>query len=181
MKRKALIKNPSKLNLFVDLVMALAFVTVMELRFTGLQIHELLGLAIAVAFLTHIILHWRWVVSVTLRFFKQLFHESRLNYVLNLALFVDLFIATLSGIVISRTLGLDFGSFERALPWERLHTLTADFSLMLVALHVALHWKWIVSHSKKYLFNFHLPRPKARNLDTQPVPVATSSQNVSAS
>jgi len=129
-KRKALIKNPTKLNLFIDIVMALAFVTVMELRFTGLQIHELLGLAIAVAFLTHIILHWRWVVSVTLRFFKQLFHESRLNYVLNLALFADLLLATVSGIVISRTLGLNFGSFERALPWERLHSLSADPALL---------------------------------------------------
>lgn len=147
---RAMSISRNKLNLFFDITIALAFVVEMEEHFTGLRIHELLGLAFGAGIVVHLALHWRWILNVSLRFFQKLFHESRLNYVLNLALFVDMLIAVVTGILISRTLGLSFGGESRAL--ERLHILSSELSLIIVGLHVALHWKWILAHSKKYLF-----------------------------
>ena len=95
---KKLSINPNKLNLFLDISMALIFAAMMEERFTGLRIHEVVGIGIAVAFLTHVLLHWRWVVSVTRQFFAKIFHESRLNYILNLALLVDIVVVIVTGI-----------------------------------------------------------------------------------
>ncbi|MCC7452041.1 MAG: hypothetical protein IT324_31840 [Anaerolineae bacterium] len=93
--------NPTKVNLFLDPAIALAFVVELEEHFTGIRIHELLGLAFGAAFIVHIVLHWRWIVGVTRHFFKRLFHESRLNYVLNIALFIDMLVATVTGILIA--------------------------------------------------------------------------------
>lgn len=151
--------NTNKLNLFLDIGVALAFVIEMEEHFTGLRNHELLGLAFTIALGIHIILHWAWVVSVTKTFFRKLFHGSRLNYVLNLALFINMLVAVGTGFAISRTLGLDFDiprSAQRG--WQTLHVTSSRLTLIVVALHVALHWKWIAAHAKKYLFTFKLPR-----------------------
>jgi hypothetical protein len=161
--------NRTKLNLFLDIALALAFAVEMEERFTGLRNHELLGLAFGAALLMHIVLHWQWIVCTTKTFFRNVLHESRLNYVLNLALLVDFIVVVVTGVMISRTLGLNLG-IEGGI-WQRVHVLAAELSLLFVGLHVALHWKWIVTHAKKYLFSFRLPTRKS--------PVLSSNRTVS--
>lgn len=145
--------NINKVNLFLDLGLALAFVIEMEEHFTGLQNHELLGLGFAALFTIHLILHWKWVVNIVRHFFKRLFHESRFNFILNLSLLIALLVVTVSGIAISRTLGLTFSGVDHQ-SMERIHKLGSQFVLILVGLHVAMHWKWIADHAWKYLFAF---------------------------
>lgn len=170
----------NKLNLFVDLGIALAFVVEMEEHFSGLRVHELLGLAFGAAIIVHLILHWQWIVGVTRRFFQNLFHESRFNYLLNTALYVDMAVVIISGILISRTIGLQLGlNGGQSFPLQTLHTFASQLCLVIVGLHVAVHWKWIVTHSQKYLFNFRalLPAHKARTVQS----TARSSSNVTVS
>jgi hypothetical protein len=149
-------RNPNKLNLYLDLALVLAFAVEMEAHFTGLHNHELLGLAFGLAILIHIVLHWNWVVSITKHLFSKLFHESRLNYLLNLALYVDMVIVIVSGILISRTIGLSLPRLELV---EPIHRLASEGILVLVGLHVALQWKWIVTHAGKYLVPARLSKP----------------------
>jgi hypothetical protein len=141
-------RNPNKLNLYLDLALVIAFAVEMEEHFTGLHNHELLGLFFALVAIFHVILHWDWVVSITRRFFSKLFHESRLNYILNLALLIDMAVVVITGILISRTIGLSLNQ-QSLTP---IHMLASHLSLIIVGLHVALHWKWIVTHAQKYLF-----------------------------
>lgn len=153
--------NPNKLNLFLDMGIALAFVVEMQERFTGLRNHELLGVALGLILIVHIVLHWRWVVSITRHFFQNLWHDSRFNYVLNLALFADMALLIVTGLLISRSLGLNLGLDRQAQgSWQRLHILSSEMALIIVALHVAVHWKWIIAHSRKYLFNVRLSLPR---------------------
>lgn len=168
----------NKLNLFLDIGIALAFAAVMEQHFTGIRIHELLGLGFGVALVVHILLHWRWVWNVTRHFFQKVFHESRFNYVLNLALFIDMVVIIVTGIGISRTLGLELG-IERSLSstFERLHILASNLSLILIGLHVAMHWKWIATHAQKYLLPGQFWRLPSRN--TQPIPAASNTNTLS--
>lgn len=149
-------RNPNKLNLFLDLALCIAFVVEMEEHFTGLRNHELLGLAFGAAILIHVALHWDWVLSITKRFFNKVFHESRLNYALNLALLIDMIVIVVTGIMISRTLGLQLAVSEAIQP---LHLLASHLSLVLIGLHVALHWKWIVTHTQKYLLPGGITKP----------------------
>lgn len=159
-KRRIRLNTP-KINLILDLFLALAFVVDLEYHFTGLTLHELIGLALGITLLVHILLHWGWIVSITRKFFNKLFHESRLNYLLNILVFVDLFVITLTGLAISRTLGLNLG-LDRSLmqTFERLHILASNFSLVLIGLHVGLHWKWIVTYTKKYLLRLPFRRQR---------------------
>lgn len=178
--------NQSKWNLFLDVALAGAFVLVLEEHFTGLNWHELIGVGFAIGLLVHFILHWRWVFTMTKTFFRKLFHESRLNYLLNLVLLVDLAVIIVTGIGISRTLGLELG-LDRSLSssFEQWHRLASNFSLLLVGLHVAIHWKWIVSHARRYIFRnpfrflLHRQAPHpvvAHSLVTTPIIVTHSTQ-----
>lgn len=144
--------NITTMNVILDLVLLVVFILEMEEHFTGLPLHELLGLGFGVALILHLLLHWDWIVSITRTFFKSLLTESRLNYVLNIGLFADMLFVTVSGILISRTLGLNLTldeEFRRTL--QVLHMVGSELVLILVALHVALHWKWIKTNGAKYL------------------------------
>lgn len=163
--------NRTRLNLILDTALALVFATLMEEHFTGLRIHEIVGIAVAVAFLTHIALHLDWIINITRTFFVKLFHETRLNYVLNLALFVDMIVIIATGILISRTLGLSLGVAASAqFPLQLIHTGASQLGLIIVGFHVALHWKWILTSVQKYMP--HLPGSHARR--------SSSSSNVNA-
>lgn len=143
----------NKINLYLDLILTVLFVFEMEVQFTGLGLHELLGLLFAILLGIHIVLHWQWIVSITRTFKKKVLHESRLNYVLNAALFLDVLLMTISGLMIAQTLGYALGLSDSGMStWLFLHVVSSQLSLILIGLHVALHWKWIVSNTKKYLF-----------------------------
>lgn len=151
--------SKTKVNLFLDITLALAFVLALEEHFTGMNLHELIGVGMGVGIIVHIILHLKWIVSTMRRFFSKMFHESRLNFVINILTFVDLAVIIVTGIGISRTLGLEFG-FDPSLSHslEQLHKQASTFSLMLIGLHVGMHWKWIASNVRRYILRWPFHR-----------------------
>ena len=100
----------------------------------------------------HLLLDWNWVVGLTKKLFRKVAFKARLNYILNWLFFIDGVIVMWSGILIS----------EIALPlfgiqpvgghtWKTIHSVSADISLFILAIHTALHWDWIVTVVKRYL------------------------------
>ena len=142
-KRKT---NPTKVNLLLDAVIFVAFLLALDPRLTGIALHEWLGLAGAAAVVVHLLLHWEWIAGVTRRFLGRTSGAARLNYVVDALFFLDLIVISLSGLMVSQALlpllGLAApgGSF-----WLVAHSLSADVAVVLVAVHAALHWKWIVN------------------------------------
>ena len=144
--------NPTKTNLWLDVGIFVAFLLALDPRLTGIAIHEWLSLAAAAAVGAHLVLHWEWIVAVTRRFFGRTSGTARLNYVVDALFFINLIIIMLSGVMVSQAvlpaLGLAApdGSF-----WLILHSLSADWAVVLVAVHTALHWKWIVQALRRYV------------------------------
>ena len=62
-----------KTNLYVDIAILVGFLVAYEPALTGVAVHEWLSLAFASAVILHLLLHWDWVVQVTLKFFRKLF------------------------------------------------------------------------------------------------------------
>ena len=142
----------SKTNLILDITIFTAFLAVANPSLTGMTVHEWLALAFAAAIVTHLLFHWSWLVSVTKHFFKKLFHQSRLNYLVDALFFISMTAAMLSGLLISKsvmsTLGIQLNASHG---WESIHKLAADTSLIMLGLHFALHLKWVVTNLKRYL------------------------------
>lgn len=146
-------KNLTRTNLHLDLTIFAGFMIAAAPALTGDALHEWLGVVLAAGFTAHLLLHWRWIVEVTRRFFRTTAHGSQLNYLLNTGLFIAFTLITFSGVMMSKSvlplLGL---SGSRGFFWHALHAQATNVALLLVGLHLALHWKWIV---------FNLRRPAA--------------------
>lgn len=138
-------------NYVVDLAIFLAFLVAMNPHATGMSVHEWLGIAFGAAIMTHLLLHWQWIVNITRRFFGQVSKSARLNYALNLLFFIDMTIIIFTGIMISEsalpTLGI---TLANGFAWRGIHTTAANLALPILGLHVALHWRWIVNTTKSY-------------------------------
>lgn len=144
----------TKTNLVLDLTIFTAFLAVASPRLTGNTIHEWLSVAFGAAIVTHLLFHWKWLVEVTTKFFKNFFNQSRLNYVVDLLFFLAMTLALFSGLMISKDVMSFFGiQLDVSRSWKTLHNLTSDASIILLGIHSALHWKWIVANIKRYVFS----------------------------
>ena len=135
----------TKTNLFLDFTIFTAFLVAYNPRSTGVPIHEWLSLAFAMAVITHLLLHWKWIVRISKDFFKKLFHQSRLNYVLDIFFFVAVTATIFSGLMISESILPTLGiQLDVSRGWRSVHSLAANASLILLGSHLAMHLKWVL-------------------------------------
>lgn len=140
-------------NLIVDTAIFGGFLLATDPHTTGQAIHEWLGIAFGATIIVHLLLHWKWIVNVVRRFFTRLPGQVRINSLLNSLLFSAVTLVIFSGIIISKVVLNAFGlSGSHDMIWRWLHSSATNAALVLVGLHVALHWKWIVSSVKRYVW-----------------------------
>ena len=154
MNKQATVKksttSKTKIKLILDVTLFLIFLVVFQEKATGNTWHEWLGVGITAVIITHILLNWQWVVSVTKRFFHKLNAEPRINYIVNSGIFIGFTTIIFSGLMMSRSVLPFFGlEASSSHTWETLHATASDIVVWLTALHVALHWRWIVNAIKR--------------------------------
>lgn len=120
-------------------------------RATGLPLHEWLGIALVLPVVLHLLLSWSWI-SAGVRAFLGARPRSRVNFVLNLLLFILFVLEIVSGMMISQvalhTLGIGTVD-DRA--WRALHNLGLNWMLLLLGLHVAMNWHPLLLGLRRYL------------------------------
>ncbi|MCX7791978.1 MAG: DUF4405 domain-containing protein, partial [Chloroflexaceae bacterium] len=117
---------------------------------------------------------WNWLIAVTRRFFGAATWRARTNYLLNALLFVCFTVTLFTGLMISEValplFGLQLGH-DRL--WEQLHRLGSDACVILIGLHLGLHWNWIV-HTTRRVFT----RSDARRARPGAAPAASEAQEI---
>jgi hypothetical protein len=146
-------KNLTRVKLILDLVIFFAFLIAMDPRSSGIAVHEWLATAALAALIVHLLLSWDWIVQISRRFLGRVNLQTRINYILNWLLFIDGSIMMLSGFMISEAVFPALGiELPRNFAWRELHDMTANLFLLLLGLHTALHWGWVVDTFKRYIF-----------------------------
>ena len=144
----------TKNNLILDLSMLGAFLAVSNPHLTGFTIHEWLAVSLAGAVITHLLWHWNWIVNVGKEFFKKLWHQSRLNFVVNTLFFIAMTGTIFSGLMISESVLSTFGiHLDVSRTWRSIHTLLSDASVIMLGVHFALHLKWVGTNIIRYLID----------------------------
>ena len=138
----------------LDTTLLIAACLLQAVNFTCLIIHEWLGLAIAILIIPHLLLAWTWIVTTTRRFLSATAgptpRNTRINCFLNLCLFACITVQILSGIMISQQ-AVPLMTHQPAIPlspnlaWDRIHTTASDYALILIGLHLAVNWNWLVA------------------------------------
>jgi hypothetical protein len=139
-------------NILIDIVIFIAFLLAMEPKITGETIHEWFSLALAGTIVVHLLLHWDWIVNVGKKYFAKLWHSSRLNFFLDMLMFIAFNSIIFSGIMISKSVLPSLGiSVGQGGSWKMIHKTATEITLWLFAAHVGLHWRWIWSMAKQYI------------------------------
>ncbi|GAA3319756.1 hypothetical protein GCM10020331_027960 [Ectobacillus funiculus] len=77
--------------------------------------------------------------------------KTRFGYLLNLLLLITMTFNMVSGIIISRVVfpNINIGNEM----WFKVTHISVSFlTLILVAVHVGLHWQWVIQVWKKNIF-----------------------------
>jgi len=158
-------KKMSKQNItkfLIDLGAFVALLIASAPRFTGAAIHEWLSLSLAGVIVVHLLLNWNWIVQITARLFSKVAKGQRFSYFLNWALFASGIMIMLSGLMISETVIPFFGlSLPVNRSWKELHEVATNITMILMGLHVAVHWNWITNMVKR-MFVGRVNVPQAR-------------------
>jgi hypothetical protein len=140
------IRTHNTWNAVIDSSIFVAFVVTTAPRFTGIGIHEWLSLVFAVVIIIHVVIHWQWIVTVGMGLFRKLGAAGRFSFVLNLLLFIAVTLVIYSGVAISRDAMPALGiAIQGTSAWRGLHHSLSNISVVLIGLHLALHWRWIVN------------------------------------
>jgi cytochrome b561 len=143
---------------WLDVTLLLSVCAFQDVPFTGLVIHEWLGLVMVGMVLAHLLFAWSWISSQSRRLLAPQSIRSRINYLLNLTLFACVVAVIFSGILIS----------QRAVPaltgakatsevdwrWDRLHDQFSQALLLLSGLHLAINWEWVLAAGEKVFRRF---------------------------
>ena len=131
-------------RLILDASVLVGYLVVQNLPATGIPVHEWLSLIVTFGILIHLIWQWDLTVRVVSRFLKRLAALPRLNLVLDLLLFVAFVLVMLSGFMVSQSILPLFGIAVPFGPtWRIIHSLSADVALVVLGVHVGLHWRWL--------------------------------------
>src|SRR5215467_4971340 len=91
-----------RVTFWLDVTLLVSICALQTVSFTGLVVHEWLGLAMVGMVLAHLLLAWSWIASQSRRLFAWQSLRARINYLLNLSLFASVTAAIFSGILISQ-------------------------------------------------------------------------------
>ncbi len=128
----------------LDAVMTILMIVLMNVSATGFFWHEALGLFILGLFAWHTALNWQWVTGVASSLFSdRLKTKTRFMFMLNALLLVCMGMTMTSGILISKSL-FPFIQTTNSAAWSSLHSSFAYASLVLVSVHLGMHWKSIM-------------------------------------
>lgn len=143
-------KNTGKFVL--DFAMAVTFMLLFnKMVFGGLLFHETAGLAIGGAFILHMLLNGKWIKTVTAKLFdRKLPWKTRLGYLLNVLLLLSMAFVIVSGLIVSHVLLPNWNVGNEQ--WFKMTHISVSFAaLLLVGIHVGVHWHWVMNVWKKMI------------------------------
>jgi len=117
---------------------------------TGLSVHELLGVISFPFIILHLLFSWIWIKRSSRRFLIQSRWRERVNYILNLSLFVFIVLEIVSGLIISQVFVPSIGiKTINDGAWRALHNQLSVGIVILISLHISLNWQRMVSYFRK--------------------------------
>jgi hypothetical protein len=142
----------NKFKFILNILLLITFLFLMdEWSFFGITFHEIAGLVICLFYILHNALNWQLIKETTSRLFGKIPGRSRFNYTLDVLLLVGFTLIIISGMGIAKTMDFSWLGFTREnfIIWRFMHTSISMIVLMLVGVHVGMHWNWIKERFRK--------------------------------
>ncbi len=133
-------------RLSLDLVMVALVLLEFAYRLTGSTVHELIGLSMFTLFIVHGAWNWRWFVAVfNGRYAGLRIASTAINVLLLIAVVLMIVSGLLNSDLLFSLLRVEFDLLPR-----ELHTASAYWFLVLMGVHLGMHWKMVMAEAKKW-------------------------------
>ena len=142
-------------------------ITVLFERHSWGDIHTWGGVLMIAAIVIHLVIHWRWVSTMTRRVVNAVLGKSpklskgaRFNVAVNLGIAVSFALCAVSGIyfLFAPSGGYQGGNnpgweinllFSRT-TWDLIHTWSGVAMIGFGVVHLWIHWRWVVNVTKRF-------------------------------
>ena len=132
-------------RLSLDLVMTALILIEFAYRLTGSTVHELIGVSLLALLVIHGAWNWRWFVALG----KGRYAARRVaSTTINALLLTAALLMMVSGVLNSELL-FALTQVELDLLPRELHTAAAYWFLILIGVHLGMHWKMIMAETGK--------------------------------
>ena len=140
-------------------------------RETWDDLHTWFGILMITAAAVHILVHWKWIVSMTRRTFqaltrkdKRMNSRSLMNVGINMLIGASFLVAAISGIVLlfapgGHSAGISTAFILSRATWDVVHTWSGILMIVAAVLHFTIHWGWVFKVTRKILRSLNpIPR-----------------------
>lgn len=112
-------------------------------------IHISSGFVMLAGVVMHIVWHWQWLKALRGRPLRAIPKQVRANRVVDRLIWITFITTNVFGVI---AWTLHFGDDTCVLSVaDRLHVVTGVAWVVILIVHLALHWKWTVSAIRRYL------------------------------
>lgn len=135
-----------KIKILIDIAMIIMLPVLMAYLLVGEKIHEWVGTVMFFLFISHHILNYYWLKNIT----KGRYDKIRiLRTIINACLMIIMLMLVISGVVMSKYVFVEL-PFGGGIGKVRLiHLLASHWGLVLMSLHLGLHWSIFMEIAKK--------------------------------
>ena len=152
------------------MLLFLGFLVAFFLSFTGVELHQWIGIFGGLLAAYHLLAHWDWVDAVSKKILGTASGIIRLKFWVDGALLAGFILILGTGLFISTWLKIQLSNYNS---WLMIHILVSIATLLALLVKLGLHWRWILKTSKDIFSQLVLSPAPMTNL--QPVPVERGS------
>lgn len=134
-----------KIKIILDIIMFISMIVLMKTNITGLQLHEIIGICLFIIFIIHKIINFKWVKSIGKNILnKNMKSKPKIMFFMDLILFIFVTLNVTIGILVSKFIlvSITVNNIETV---TILHKFFAWWSLILISIHIGLHWENVVN------------------------------------
>lgn len=143
-------KNKNLYKIILDILMTTILVVLMKITITGILWHELLGIGVFLLFIFHKLININ-TLSCLIKKFKKIPIQSKSMLILDILLFINFIVVVGTGILISQELFSSYFALSNAYLVSAIHHSSAYIGLILISIHIGLHWSCIINIVKNKL------------------------------
>jgi len=145
-------------------------------RETWSDLHTWGGVMMILAVVIHFAIHWQWVKMMSRRMGRaiqgkgQKFSRgAKINLAVDVIIGISFLITAVSAIYFlflpqgyqgGRNPGWDPGFLFSRITWDLIHTWGAVVMILAAALHLLIHWRWVVNVTRRFFLSL---RHEVRN------------------
>ena len=139
-------------------------------RRTWDDIHAWGGVAMIIAIVVHLAIHWEWVVRMTRRVLKALVDKSCglsrgawVNVWVDATIAVSFLVTAVSGVYFlfipaggyqgGRNTNWDPNLLFSRTTWDLIHTWAGVIMIIAAIVHLWIHWRWVVNVSRRFFLS----------------------------